>query len=298
MAPPVSRSTVPAACSLHPSRRFANDGPARSRARGRGGRPCFAPSWVQIGQYGSVKLRGRSSEGWGGDHHRPELVSSDHMWVPGTGNELSFSQWMARSRLDRQRVEEAVLQWGSVSSLPGQHLLIPLLSVGRPKAVITSDGRLLATIRRRRWRTVLELQSAVLGNQQCRVRRGPPGRFSLVDRTTGNSLLTVTGRHFNYLAETTMRIGGGRVLSFPVRGTSRRNAVMRATDPESGETLVHFRFTKAMASGRKRLVCEAAVTPHEDVTRELIWAVHQAPKLLWLYFSLPPGGGGGGGGGG
>jgi hypothetical protein len=115
-----------------------------------------------------------------------------------------------------------------------------------------------------------------------------------VDRTTGNSLLTVTGRHFDYSAETTMRLVGGRVLSFPVWGTSRRNAVMRATDPESGETLVHFRFTKAMASGRKRFVCEAAVAPHEDVTRELVWVMHRAPRLLWHYFSLSHAGGGGG----
>jgi hypothetical protein len=109
-------------------------------------------------------------------------------------------------------------------------------------------------------------------------------------------MLTVTGRHFNYSAETTMCLVGGRALSFPVQGTSRRNAVMRATDAESGETLVNFRFTKAMASGRKRFVCEAAVAAHEGVTRELVWVVHQAPKLLWRYFSLPATAGEGGGG--
>jgi hypothetical protein len=108
--------------------------------------------------------------------------------------------------------EAAVIRWQSVSSLPGQHLLTPLLSVGRPKAVTTTDDRLLATIRRRRWRGhALELESVVLGSQQCRVRRESRGRFTLVDRTTGNSLLTVTGRHFNYSAETTMRLVGGRV---------------------------------------------------------------------------------------
>ena len=88
-----------------------------------------------------------------------------------------------------------------------------------------------------------------------------------------------------------MSLASGRVLSFPVRGTRRREAVMRATESGTGKSVLHFRRTMAKARGRLSYVYQIVVPPDERMTPELLWVIYRASPLLSLYFRIPGGGG-------
>jgi hypothetical protein len=245
---------------------------------------------AQIRQYGWVGLRRWYPKNEGEDNG--DEASAGDPLLAWTGEEVTFQEWKARARSDVwHESREAVAVWRSFSSLQGQRLLLPLWSFGRVKALTTGNDQVVASIRRHPLRPVVEMESDLLGNQRCWLRRDRRSRtVTLADQSTGDSVLTARGRHFNLSANTTVCLPDGRLLTFPVRGTRRREAVMWARDSATGQILVHFRLVNASSKGRWRFVCEAVLAPQQPLTREMVWVVHRAPALLKTYFSRPGGG--------
>jgi hypothetical protein len=103
---------------------------------------------------------------------------------------------------------------------------------------------------------------------------GEPGS-KFVDALTGDVVLEPSGYHFNLHADTKLWLSNQRWFSFPVRGTSSRNAIMTAVD-ESGTPVLTFRKVEREGEVLVRWGCH--------VTTELLCVVAVAAPLLLSYW--------------
>jgi hypothetical protein len=117
---------------------------------------------------------------------------------------------------------------------------------------------------------------------------GRPGRVESM--ATGELVLSWTGeskrqprlRHQAGQPFTVMYLQGGRWLRFPVRGTTRGNAVMTAVDQTETEVM-WFRIAESKS-------VEVVISPDRSVTPEVLCAVTIASPLIGYYFvGLPQG---------
>ena len=105
-----------------------------------------------------------------------------------------------------------------------------------------------------------------------RASRGDPSLRQLLD-DTGTAVLYKGGTHFNYRARAYIKFPGQRWLRFPVRGTSRGNAIMTAVD-QAGNKVARYRFTDAGKT------IEITVHPDRRLTEELALAI--AVSAPWM----------------
>jgi hypothetical protein len=106
---------------------------------------------------------------------------------------------------------------------------------------------------------------------------------------TGATVLAVAGTHFELKAGSRFILADRRVLTFPVEGTDRSNAVMRAQD-QSGKTLLHFRAVQLdqdpFRHFSQRSAVEVAVSPDEHITLQLLWVMGRSFAYLFDYFQF------------
>ena len=114
-----------------------------------------------------------------------------------------------------------------------------------------------------------------------------PRMYQLRDET-GIPVLYTAGRHINRSAGGYIKLPGQRWLRFPVRGTSRTNAIMTAVDQE-GNKVARYRLIHYGSSLRRST--EITVHPDQRLTDELALAIAVSAPWLYLYFYQEGGGG-------
>jgi hypothetical protein len=171
----------------------------------------------------------------------------------------------------RQYARDCQAEWLRVSDLPGTHL--QRIS-GRTSTILGSYGQVLMTCRG-------ETLTVGDGGQMLRNDRA---HAQIVDAGTGDPVLRWIGDHSYHQARAVVLLPEQRWVRFPVQGTGRGDAVMRAID-ESDTEVLWFRKVK-------RAVMEAVVRPYCDVTSEILCLTECAASWLDAYFRAEGGGGG------
>jgi DivIVA domain-containing protein len=95
---------------------------------------------------------------------------------------------------------------------------------------------------------------------------------------TGAPVLYMGGKHSGYSAGSYIKFPDRRWLRFPVRGTSRGNAIMTAVD-QAGNKVARYRSTGARY--------EIAVHPDQRVTEELALVIAVSAPWVGGYFFQP-----------
>jgi hypothetical protein len=183
--------------------------------------------------------------------------------------------------------------WGSFPELPGEHLKWHQIR-WKVSEIVTRDGRVLATVEG------LSLFPApgfmprppsrvTIGQQTYRVE----GRIfnARVTASDGLTILSFTGtKNFNRQAQAVAHLSNGQSLRFLVQGTSKRNAVMTATD-DSGETVFRLRQVRNTGQGQERKkVVEVVVEPGRQITPDLLLVMATGYYNLATFFDRPGGG--------
>jgi hypothetical protein len=106
----------------------------------------------------------------------------------------------------------------------------------------------------------------------------------------GMAALLFMERNFDHQARAVAHMPNGQTLRFPVQGTTRRNAVMTATD---NSDLPVFRIRRVRSTGlgpeRKNRI-EIVVEPGSKITTELLLAMVAGYQNLDSFFDSPSGG--------
>lgn len=112
-----------------------------------------------------------------------------------------------------------------------------------------------------------------------------------ITASDGLTILSFTGtKNFNRQAKVVAHMSNGQSLRFPVQGTSKRNAVMTATD-DSGEPV--FRLRQVRNTGReqeRKKVVEVVVEPGRQITPDLLLVMATGYYNLATFFDRPAGG--------
>jgi DivIVA domain-containing protein len=166
-------------------------------------------------------------------------------------------------------------RWRDFPSLPGPHLHRERIDRHRTR-IVTSSGAEMAIVNQQRAnkgnpgiRTVdIRGRNFVLETADA----GADPEFNLREHATGNSVLRLTGRHYDGVTNSVLHLSGLQIR-FPVRG-SVAHAVMTAVDG-NGNQMAKFRRSRdslrgARGGGRWPLTFEVAVNPKSSLTTELI----------------------------
>jgi DivIVA domain-containing protein len=105
---------------------------------------------------------------------------------------------------------------------------------------------------------------------------------------TGTPILYTGGAHFDHIAGTYIKFPGQRWLRFPVRGTTRADAIMTAVD-QAGNKVARYRL--ALDETRRRDIVEVTVHPGQQLTDELTLVIALSVDWLRSYFRSSSGGG-------
>ena len=100
----------------------------------------------------------------------------------------------------------------------------------------------------------------------------------------GTAVLYRGGRHFNGTAGSYVKFPGQRWLRFPVRGTTRADAIMTAVD-QAGNKIARYRL--ARTDSRWWKTTEIAVHPGQQLTEELVLAIAVSAPWLSDYLQHP-----------
>jgi hypothetical protein len=112
----------------------------------------------------------------------------------------------------------------------------------------------------------------------------------LVDQY-GNPILSTGGRNFDRSAGAYIRLPGGRWLSFPVCGGSRRGAIMTAVD-QAGRKVAVYRMVRGARGLPLPLQVEIIIHPGQVITDEVLLILAVSAPWLRSYFERPNEGGG------
>ena len=113
-----------------------------------------------------------------------------------------------------------------------------------------------------------------------------------VDRSTGEKVLWLTGRHLDRKPNAVVHLSETQWLQLPVAGTSRRNAVMSAVD-QSGNAILDLRWVVTHAPrvvGYLKSQIEVVVAPAHSMTPEVALIIALASGSLRNYFKSSSGG--------
>jgi hypothetical protein len=163
---------------------------------------------------------------------------------------------------------------------------------GTAKA-LSRDGRTytLSRVKKAQWPAVAAQTSVAVvkaAGSQAVAARKPWGLRSLADRT-GLAVLYTKGRHVNRVAHGYVEFPGQRWLRFPVRGTTRWNAIMTAVD-QAGRQVARYRLTADGVFTRRRI--EITIHPDQALTDELILTLALTARWISSFFIESEGGGG------
>ena len=183
--------------------------------------------------------------------------------------------------------------WGSFPELPGEHLRWHQIR-WKVSEIATRDGTVLATVEGVSLFPVpgfmpRPASRVTIGQQTYRVEdRIFDARITASD---GSTILSYTGvKNFNRRAEAVAHLSNGQSLRFPVQGTSKRNAVMTATD-DSGEPVFRLRQVRNTGRGEERQkVVEVVVAPGRQITPDLLLVMATGYHNLANFFDRPGGG--------
>ncbi len=112
----------------------------------------------------------------------------------------------------------------------------------------------------------------------------------LIDET-GMPVLYASGRHMAETAGTCITFPDQRWLWFPVRGTTRGNAIMTAID-QGGTKVARYRIIASQPRWNKVNQIEITVHPGQPLTDELLLAIAISASWVSSYFNSGGGGGG------
>ena len=103
----------------------------------------------------------------------------------------------------------------------------------------------------------------------------------LRDDSLGSPVLWSSGNHFNYTMTTLISLPDGRWFRFPVRGRTRKDAVMTAVD-ESLNRVVRYKKARRFSSE-----ISVVVNPVFTLTDDLILVIALTAPLVSRYFNTP-----------
>jgi hypothetical protein len=105
-----------------------------------------------------------------------------------------------------------------------------------------------------------------------------------VDRTTGERVLSLIGRHLDRKANSVIHFSENRWFELPVTGSSLRKSVMKAVD-ESGNVALRFRLTVSrLKFAVEEMDVEVALEPTIPVSADTALVVALASGSLRNYF--------------
>jgi DivIVA domain-containing protein len=174
----------------------------------------------------------------------------------------------------RQYDGERQAEHRRVSDLPGLRLKRTGSDVKVAGTVSDNSDEVLLT-RRRRAITLATGQVLRLDYTGPRGTR-PRYELQLTDPTTAEPVLWIRGKHHSWGADGRVLFPGQRCLTFPVSGTSQRNAVMTAVS-ESGTTMLWFRHIR-------RYEYDVVVNPDGHLTPEILCVIELTARWLVDYF--------------
>jgi hypothetical protein len=107
----------------------------------------------------------------------------------------------------------------------------------------------------------------------------------------GLTVLSFTGtKNFARQARAVAHISNGQSLRFPVQGTSKRNAVMTATE-DSAEPVFRLKQVRNTRPGQQRKkVVEIVVEPGRQITPDLLLVMATGYYNLCTFFDRSAGG--------
>ncbi|MGN6678990.1 MAG: hypothetical protein ACTHKL_14595 [Streptosporangiaceae bacterium] len=176
-------------------------------------------------------------------------------------------------------MSEGDTEWVRLASLSGVRLR--RTTSLRGSKITGSAGEVLLT---RRGRTLTLADGQVL-----RVDKRYPDRWRVADSSTGDPVLWVCNRHFNRKATGYVIFPGqagsedfserNRDLMFPVKGSRRGNAVMKAVIPASSMTVLWFRRLATREH-------EVVVVPEWELTPKVLGTIELTAAWLSGYFDV------------
>jgi len=173
----------------------------------------------------------------------------------------------------RQFESDRAEDWQRVSDLPGMRL------IRKSRKISSTTGEVLLSRRRR---TITPASGP-----EFRLDRMPwswsDADVQLSDSMTGEPALWLRACHIDREAGGMVLFPGQRYLTFPVRGSRPKNAVMTAVS-ESGSPVLWFRVTRLVEE-------EVIVSPDLDLTSDLLCVIELTAPWLSGYFASRGGGG-------
>ncbi len=198
--------------------------------------------------------------------------------------------------------QDADLLWGAFETLPGVRYHFDFRHFGG--SPLRQSDRAEASERRPYgWGgsgRLRDVQGAVLAEMRIRhhghlwvgsryfqvSHRGERGEPAvIVAMETDEVVADVTGVHFNRKATTELAFADGRVVSFPVSGTRKSEAVMVA-EQTPAQPIAHLRLVRA-GLGR---TCQIVVSPHSLSGDDLALLLLFGGWIFRNYFLRPTGG--------
>jgi hypothetical protein len=194
--------------------------------------------------------------------------------------------------------------WRDFGLLPGSRVSLVKTGVGR-RVLLSAEQHALVSIhfstlsrydrayslsrvKKAQWPAVAAQTSvAMAAGSQAPAARKPWGLKRLADRT-GQAVLYTSGRHVNRVASGYVEFPGQRWLRFPVRGTTRSNAIMTAVD-QAGRQVARYRLAADGVFTRRAI--EITVHPDQALTDELIFALALSARWVSSFFESEGGGG-------
>jgi len=191
---------------------------------------------------------------------------------------------------------EGQQEWLDFPNLVGTHLSWRRRGI-RTVELVAADGSVWAAIDNRGADLFRNTEIHADGRIfEVRQRKELKARIKdVVDMQTGETVMGITGRHYNRRGDTKAALSDQGSLEFPVRGSGPRKAVMYAID-EKGCVLIRYRLKKPTVgdwlAGRVMSVTrvEVVVSPIAMAMPIRSVLVAASSKLLVSYFQHPSGG--------
>jgi hypothetical protein len=223
---------------------------------------------------------------------------------PWPGNTLT-AHWYAlqpeesSSRPSTERVQlqrDLARSLANFGQLPGTHIGRRRIGRGRSE-LMASDAQVVAVVEEGfAWGHTLGLRTVTYVGQEYRIRRvgkAADDNFELVDITSENVALRITGRHFHGFRNSVVRVSDEHWYGLPVYGTSPADCVMIATE-ETGRRVARFTRPKRGLEGKSNLQrahrVQVIVNPTVRIPAEVVLMIAVASGFTVSWYAYQPSG--------
>jgi len=169
----------------------------------------------------------------------------------------------------------------------GCYLSVQPSAIWHPSAALSAGGRTftLNKVTRSSWPGIAETISRDRPDQPAHSLKHQPNNkdpylHQLLDET-GTPVLYRAGEHTDRSDNAYIKFRGHRWLRFPVRGTSRADAIMTAVD-QDGNKVARYRLARNETGPRKAV--EITIHPDQQLTDELTLVIALSAPFLRGYF--------------